>query len=272
MSTPKPLELALLGYGKMGQAVEAAAVARGHSIVAIIDPSPGTGPAKGSGPTPGTRPNTLEGSGAQVAIDFTTGAAVLENIRAATEAGLDLVVGTTGWGEQLDQAEALVAQAGTGMIHAPNFAIGVHIFRKIVEEAAALVDRIDLYDVRISEAHHAQKLDAPSGTAIHLAEAILSRLRSKDSWQVSDGGSDADASAAGEQELDPRRLYVTSTRSGETPGTHVVSFEGELDRIELKHEALDRSVFAHGAVMAAEWVHGRAGTFTIDDFFSGEDG
>lgn len=270
MSTPKPLKLALLGYGKMGQAVEAAAVARGHSIVAIIDPAQAT------------RPNNLKGSGAQVAIDFTTGEAVLENIQAATEAGLDLVVGTTGWNEQLDQAEALVAQAGTGMIHAPNFAIGVHLFRKVVEEATALVDRIDLYDVRISEAHHAHKIDAPSGTAIHLAEAILSRLRAKDSWQASDGSSDADPSAdggadsspsaAGEPELDPRRLYVTSTRSGETPGTHVVSFEGELDRIELKHEALDRSVFAHGAVMAAEWVHGRAGTFTIDDFFSREDG
>lgn len=263
MSAPRPLELALLGYGKMGSAVEAAAVARGHSIVAIIDPSLGESPA------PST---SLANSGALVAIDFSTGEAVLENIRTAAEAGIDLVVGTTGWNDRIDEAEALVARAGTGMIHAPNFAIGVHLFRKIVEEAAALVDRIDLYDVRISEAHHAQKLDAPSGTAIHLAESILARLSSKDGWQASDEDAGTGPSANATEERDPRRLYLTSTRSGETPGTHVVSFEGALDRIELRHEALDRTVFAHGAVMAAEWVHGRTGTFTIDDFFSGEDG
>jgi 4-hydroxy-tetrahydrodipicolinate reductase len=245
-----PLRIALLGYGKMGRAVESVARDRGHAIVAIIDPAQGSGP------------DILETSGAQVAIDFSTGDAVLANVRAASAAKVDMVLGTTGWSESLTEAKQLVDRAGTAMIHAPNFAIGVHIFRKIVTQAAALVDRIDLYDVRISEVHHEHKLDAPSGTAIQLAEVILARLKSKDSWQAFRSDDD--------HEADPRQLPVSSTRSGETPGTHVVSFEGALDRIELKHEALDRSVFAQGAVLAAEWVQGRKGTFTIDDLFSGE--
>ncbi len=260
MSAPKPLRLALLGYGKMGKAVKAAALDRGHSIAVIVDPAGGAGV------------DSLAGSGAQVAVDFTTGEGVIENVRAASAAGLDLVVGTTGWNDRIAEAAALVQDAGTAMIHAPNFAIGVHLFRKVVEEAAALVDRIDLYDVRISETHHTEKMDAPSGTAIHLAESILARLSSKDGWRAAAGDAGVSAAgAAGENKPDPRHLYVSSTRSGDVPGTHVVSFEGPLDRIELKHEALDRSVFAHGAVMAAEWVHGRSGTFTIDDLFSGKD-
>jgi len=252
MNASNPLRLALLGYGKMGRAVEAAALERGHTIVAIIDPAGGTEPEMDL--------DRLATSRTQVAIDFTTGGAVLDNVGAASSAGVGLVVGTTDWSESIEAAKSLVEEAGIGMIHAPNFAIGVHLFRRVVEEAAMLVDRIDLYEVRISEAHHQHKLDAPSGTAVQLAESILARLRSKDTWQ-----------AAGDSGPDSRRLDVSSTRSGETPGTHVVSFEGALDRIELKHEALDRSVFAHGAVLAAEWVHGRRGWFTIDDLFSEED-
>jgi 4-hydroxy-tetrahydrodipicolinate reductase len=156
-----------------------------------------------------------------------------------------------------------VARARTGMIHSPNFSLGVHIFRKVVEEAASLVDTLGLYDVRISEDHHRHKVDAPSGTAIHLAEALLSHMRSKDHWRAQD--------PTQENKPDPTGIFVSSTRAGDTPGTHTVSFEGELDRIELRHEALDRSVFAQGAVVAAEWVYGRSGTFTIDNLFSKDD-
>jgi 4-hydroxy-tetrahydrodipicolinate reductase len=246
-----PLRLAILGYGKMGRAIEVAARERGHTLATIIDPALGTGL------------ESLAESGAQVAIDFSTGEAVVDNVAAASDAGIGLVVGTTGWNHRMTAAKILVEQAGTGMIYAPNFAIGVHIFRKVVEAAAALVDRVDLYDVLISEAHHEHKIDAPSGTAIHLAEAVLARMKSKDGWHAQP---EEDGALP-----DPRQLRVSSTRAGETPGTHIVSFEGKLDRIELKHEALDRSVFALGAVMAAEWVHGRSGWFTIDDFFSKDD-
>jgi len=249
MTSSNPLRLALLGYGKMGRAVETAALERGHSIAAIIDPAQGEAYS-----------DELARSGAQVAIDFTTGSAVIDNVREMASAGLDLVVGTTGWDDRVAEAHRIVKGSEIGMIHSPNFAIGVHIFRKVVELAASLVDQVGLYDVGVSESHHQQKLDTPSGTAIHIAEAILVRMRAKDDWEK---GPPHGAS-------DPGRLYVSSTRSGEIPGTHVVSFEGPLDRIYLKHEALDRSVFAQGAVIAAEWVHGRRGMFTIDDFFSGE--
>jgi len=224
-----------------------AAEARGHHVVTVVDPTDGEGI------------DTLTDSGAKVAIDFSVPGAVRTNAEAVAGAGLDLVIGTTGWHEDLDPVTRIVEAGGTGMLHAPNFALGVHLFRRVIEEAIRLAERVGSFAVQVRESHHRHKLDSPSGTAIHLAEAIIARSETRTRWEV--GPPPADPN--------PRILYISSRREGEITGTHTVVLQGDLERMEFTHEALDRAVFADGAVRAAEWLRGRTGVFTIDDLFSG---
>ena len=248
MKDPTPLSLALLGYGRMGREVQTVAESRGHTVVTIVDPGKGESL------------EALADSGAEVAIDFTVPSAVLGNVRAAADAGLDLVIGTTGWADDLPSVTRAVEDAGVGLLHAPNFALGVHLFRRLVQEALRLSERVGGFRPAISETHHVHKLDSPSGTAIHLAEALLDVSSTRNRWEAGDEP----------PEPDPEAVYVSSRRKGEVTGTHTVTFQGALERLEFTHEALDRSVFAHGAVRAAEWIRGRSGVHTIDDLF-GED-
>ena len=238
------MKIALVGYGRMGRAVELQAEARGHDVVARL----GRDALEGG---PDRLAERL--AGADVAIDFTVAALVPGTLRAAARAGTDLVIGTTG----LDPAthEAMRAAEGLGIVHGPNFSIGVHVFFRLTRDAARLIDSVGGYDVHVHEAHHRHKRDHPSGTAIRLADLLVDALGDKASWHA----------GAPEGAADSGTLYVTSTRAGEIPGTHVVGFEGPYDGIELTHNAHGRDGFASGAVRAAEWVHGRVGLFTFGE-------
>jgi 4-hydroxy-tetrahydrodipicolinate reductase len=241
------MKVALVGYGKMGRAVDNVATERGHEVVARIDPTLDTDKIDAE---------TL--GGADVAIEFTAPGAALGNITALAAAGVDAVVGTTGWHGRLDEATASVNGAGTGMVHATNFSLGVNIFLRLARAAAKMADALDEYDIHIREAHHRHKIDHPSGTAITLADILIEELARKESWSADlpDG------------EPHPQVLYVASERVGETAGSHVLGLEGPDDRIELRHEARTRAGFARGAVAAAEWIRGRSGVFTLDDMLA----
>lgn len=243
------MRLALIGYGRMGHTVEDVAVSRGHDVIRRIDPaSPHTDDPN--------RP--LEDAG--VAIVFTTPEAVWEAVSMAAEARVDLVVGSTGWSDHLPEVESAVHTAGIGMIHSPNFSMGVYVFRLLAGAAARMIDGLEGYDVRIDETHHEHKADHPSGTAIALAEILVAGLSSKHRWEEEEErGVGADAGT----------LYVTSTRTGEVAGIHEIEITGPDDGLALKHMAKGRAAFAKGAVAAAEWIHGRKGVYTMDDWLGG---
>jgi 4-hydroxy-tetrahydrodipicolinate reductase len=240
------MKIALVGYGKMGQSVEQVASERGHEVVARIDPALDSE----------VSPQAL--GDADVAIEFSVPAAAIQNIRALAEAGVDAVIGTTGWHADLGHAATAVEDAGTGLIYAPNFSLGVYLFLRLAQDAGRMANLLEEYDVHVWESHHRHKIDHPSGTAVQLADLLVNRLSHKSRW------SEAPPGAA----PDPRVLYVASHRAGEVAGTHVVGLEGPDDRIELRHEARNRSSFARGAVTAAEWIKGRSGVYTLDDMLA----
>ena len=236
-----PLNITLVGYGRMGRAVEVIAVERGHHVVARVDL--------------GDQPDFLGPAAADVAIEFTQPEAAADNAKRIAEAGMDLVVGTTGWYHRLDEVASVVERAGTGLLYAPNFSLGVHILFRMASRLGGLVSALDEYDVHVHEEHHRHKVDHPSGTARHLAEILVETLAGKTQWR--EGPS--------EGVPDPSTLWVSSARAGEIPGTHTIAVEGPDDRIELRHEARTRSGFARGAVTAAEWIHGRSGVYSVED-------
>lgn len=236
------MKIALVGVGRMGREVARIAPELGHEIVARIDRSEGL--------------SASALAGAEVAIEFTRPDAAPGNLVRLAELGLDVACGTTGWHAERARVEAAVAAAGTGLITAANFSVGVALFTRLVAEAAALVDAVEDYDVALFEAHHRHKADAPSGTALRLAETLLARVRRKRDWSME----------LGDGPVDPALLQVAVTRAGEIPGTHRISLEGPNDAIELTHRARDRGGFARGSIQAAEWIRGRAGAFGLDDW------
>ena len=249
------MKIALVGYGRMGHAVQEQAEARGHEVVACLGREQLDAPPE----------ELARGiADADVAIDFTVATLVPAVVRAAAIAGTDLVVGTTGLDE--DAYEAMRGAVGIGIVHGPNFSVGVHVFFRLARTAARLVDAVGGYDTHVHEAHHRHKRDHPSGTAWRLADLLLDELDGKSRWRPGppDGRADGET------------LYVTSTRAGEIPGTHTVGFEGMHDRMELTHGARGRGGFAAGAVRAAEWLDGHEGVFTftevMDRILDQEDG
>ena len=244
------LTLALLGTGRMGEAVEAAAARGGHRVTARLGRE-----TLSEGPAAVAR--ALDG--VDVAVDFTHGDQVPASVEAAARAGVALVIGTTGWSVD-DAALERVEETGRGVVHGPNFS--VHLFVQLTREAARLADAVGGYDVHLHEAHHRFKKDHPSGTAIRVAETLLEESGAKERWELGpfEGAAREDT------------LYVTSARAGHIPGTHVVGLEGVWDRMELRHEARGREGFAQGAVRAAEWIRERTGIFTfqevVDDLLS----
>ena len=241
------MKIALSGYGRMGRAVEAVALERGHRIGVWGRPG-----REGEGRTGLAE---LREEGAEVVVDFSVPSAVVETVEAAARASMSVAVGTTGWYHRLPEVTEVVETGGIGLIWAPNFSLGVQAFFRMVRRAARLVDGLPGYDAYLGEVHHRHKLDHPSGTARRLTEILLAELSEKERW----------APGPGEGPADPDTLQVTSVRAGENPGSHSVVFEGPHDRIELTHGARGREGFAAGAVEAAEWIVGRTGIYTLDE-------
>jgi 4-hydroxy-tetrahydrodipicolinate reductase len=225
------IALAIIGLGKMGRAVEQLAPERGFSVVARI----GKGEAV-------TR-NSL--AGAAVAIEFTEPNAASANVRACLEAGCPVVVGTTGWYDELPAMHAEVERRGGALLAAPNFSLGVAIFTQLASEAARRFAALPGFDAHLVEIHHSAKKDAPSGTAAAIADA------------------------AGRARGAP--IPITSIRTGSVPGTHELLFDAPFEQVRLVHEARDRRVFAEGALQAARWIIGRQGIFTMADVTAAPD-
>jgi len=243
------MKIVLLGYGKMGQLIERFAMKRGHEVVLIIDERNRNS----------ITPEDLED--ADMAIDFSTPHAALENISLCFESNLPLVVGTTGWYEHLDEVKYTCLEADQSFLYGSNFSIGVNIFFHINKMLAKAINPYKQYDVQVEEIHHIHKLDAPSGTAITIAEGILENNDEKKTWVNSVEGSG--------EEVIPKanELLIESLRIEEVPGTHTVLYSSEVDQIELKHTAHSREGFALGAVIAAEWLLGKKGFYQVTEMF-----
>lgn len=240
------MNLALIGYGKMGKEVEKAAKEKGIKIIKVFDIDNNTGGL-------GLTKESLKG--VDICIDFSTPGVVLDNIEAVAETGKSIVVGTTGWYDRLDHVRKLVKEKKIGLLYSANFSLGVNIFSQIVMDAAHLFKQHTEYDVAISEVHHKAKADSPSGTALTLGSIILQNLGRKSELTTS----------AVHGEIKPHQLHVTSTRVGAVTGKHAVVFDSEADTIELVHTAKSRTGFALGAIVAAEWLKGKKGMYTMRD-------
>jgi 4-hydroxy-tetrahydrodipicolinate reductase len=242
------MKIAIIGYGKMGQMVEAAAKAAGHEVVAIVDPA-------GNGTTTEISPESL--NAAEAAIDFTTPESALTNIEQLAELGIPTVVGTTGWYEELPKVEAIIKKAGSKLIYAGNFSIGVQVFYAVAAETARRLSAAGGYDVAITETHHTGKKDAPSGTAKELAEAVLANFPAKKRILLDNS----------EQPVPPEALQISSSRLGKTVGIHSAIWDDESNTIELTHRGKNRAGYASGAVAAAEWLAWQeSGVYTAKDW------
>lgn len=227
----------------MGHEIEQVLLRRGHTIGLIIDEN------NRSELTPSALRDI------DVAIEFTTPDTAYDNILACIESGTAVVSGTTGWTQRLPELQQRCREVGGTMIYSSNYSLGVNVAFRVNRYLAELMNRFDSYDVRIEEIHHIHKKDAPSGTAITLADDILARMERKSSW--------ADAAKAGASDI-----AITSVREGEVPGTHTVTYESDDDVLELRHTLKSRRALAVGAVVAAEFICGKKGVFTIDDLFN----
>jgi len=240
------MQIALIGYGKMGKEVELAARNRGITVARIFEIDTNTGAA-------GMTRESL--SGVDVCIDFSSPMAVMDNIHAAAECGTNIVVGTTGWYDRVDDVRALVHKKNIGFLYSANFSLGVNLFLQIVGEAAQLIDPYPEYDAAISETHHRGKADSPSGTALSLANSMVQAMKRK-SEIVTD---------VTRGPIRPEQLHVSSVRVGAVTGTHAVVFDSDADTIELVHRAKSRRGFASGVIAAAEWLKGKKGFYTMRD-------
>jgi 4-hydroxy-tetrahydrodipicolinate reductase len=230
------MNIALIGYGKMGQEIEQILLQRGHTITLRS--------------TRSTPFKAADLAGTDVAIEFTEPHSAVDNILKCFEAGVPVVVGTTGWYTRMPEVREACAQLNGGLFSASNFSIGVNILFKVNKELARIMSDFEEYIPSMEEIHHTAKRDAPSGTAITLAEGILENYPSRQGW-------------INESTEDVHQLGIVSRREGEVPGTHIVRYSSAVDEIQLVHQAFNRKGFALGAVKAAEYMHGKKGFFTM---------
>ena len=236
------MKIALVGYGKMGHMIESVAKSMGHEVVATVDVAAKDATnlvASGNGAAVA---NAVKASGAEGVIEFSHPTAVLGNLSALIPLGIPVVCGTTGWAKSESEIESLCASSKGTCMRSSNFSIGVNMFYKIVEEAAKIMAEYSEYDVAVWEAHHNQKADSPSGTALEVARRVMSGNKSK-TEMVFD---------AFHEKPKANELHVSSTRVGFVPGTHTVFFDSPADSIELTHRARSREGFARGSVVALE--------------------
>jgi 4-hydroxy-tetrahydrodipicolinate reductase len=245
------MKIALIGNGNMGAEVERIARAKGVTVSKIF-----TGENNHGG-----RGLTAESlRGVDVCIEFTAPGSAVKNIEAVAKAGKPIVVGTTGWYDKLDAVRRVVETRNTGLVYAPNFSIGVNLLGHLLNCAAHLFDRYEMYDIAIRETHHRGKADSPSGTALHLSQLLLRNIRRKTTILA---GNSAGA-------IKPGQLHISSERVGHAVGEHTVIFDSEADSLEFTHRAKNRSGFAHGALIAAAWIRDRKGVYTMEDVLATE--
>lgn len=250
------MKIALIGYGKMGHMIEEIALSRGHEIVSIIDLN---------------NPEDFDSAAfksADVAIEFTSPTAAYGNYLRAFKSGVKVVSGSTGWmKEHQADVQRLCTEEGHTLFWASNFSLGVAIFSAVNKYLARIMNRFPEYDVTMEETHHIHKLDAPSGTAITLAEQIIERVDRKNDWVLGEEHH-ADGSVTGTKEHPAEQLRIDSVRRGEVPGIHSVVYDSPADSITITHDAHSRRGFALGAVLAAEYTAEHSGLLTIDDMMS----
>jgi 4-hydroxy-tetrahydrodipicolinate reductase len=232
------MRIVLVGYGKMGKTIEKIAVQRGHQIAAKIDVD---------------NPGDLDKVHADAAIEFSHPDAAFNNITRCLNRNLPVVCGTTGWLSRKPEVEKIVKEKDGSFFYASNYSMGVNIFFKMNEYLASIMKNFDAYDVSMDEIHHTEKKDAPSGTAITLAEGIIQSIGRKKSW-------------TNNETKDPREIGIQSFRIDQVPGTHTVKYTSPIDTIEIKHTAHTREGFALGAVLVAEWIKDKKGVLNMDDF------
>lgn len=249
------MKAAIIGYGKMGREIERILTERGHEVVLIIDQE---------------NANQLDAShlaGVDVALEFTTPATAYHNIRTCLECSTAVVSGTTGWTDRLAELQELCRERGGALFYASNYCLGVNLMFRLNRQLAALMGRVGSgYEVRIEEVHHTQKKDAPSGTAITLAEGILENIPSKKGWvNFAPGIEHATNRVERSEDTPADRIEIHSVREGMVPGIHTVTYESEDDILELRHEIKNRRTLAQGAVVAAEFLCGKHGVYGMDD-------
>lgn len=234
------MKIALIGYGKMGREIEQIAISRGHEIVSIIDVNNSEDF------------NSEAFQSAEVAIEFTAPAVALTNYRKCFEANMPVVAGTTGWLDHMPEIKK-ACDSGKTFFYASNFSLGVNLFFALNKQLAKMMNQFSDYDVRMTEIHHVHKLDAPSGTAITLAEGVIENIDRKSKWALKDGSNSDE------------ELAIEALREGEVPGYHSIIYESIVDSITITHDAKSRKGFALGAVIAAEFTAGKKGFLTMSD-------
>ncbi len=229
------MKIALVGYGKMGKIIGEIAESRGHEVVAKLNESP-----------------TLENlNNPDVVIEFSNPEVAFNNIKICLENKIPVVCGTTGWLDQKPEIEKIATENETAFLYGSNFSLGVNLFFALNEKLADLMKNFPEYNVQLEEIHHTHKKDAPSGTAISLAEGIIKNDHRFDAWKL--------------DETKGNELGIFAIREDEVPGTHSIFYRSEVDEIEIKHTAFNRTGFALGAVIAAEWIQGKKGNFSMKD-------
>ncbi|MEH6407891.1 MAG: 4-hydroxy-tetrahydrodipicolinate reductase [Leeuwenhoekiella sp.] len=227
------MNIALLGYGRMGKTIAGIAENRGHKIIRRID-----------------KDETYDLKSVDVAINFSVPEAAVNNISSCLEAGVPVVSGTTGWLKDYDKMVALCQEKKGAFLYASNFSVGVNIFFELNKNLAKMMKNLPDYDVNLEEIHHIHKLDAPSGTAITLAEGIIENS-DKNEWIL--------------DKKEEGKITINSVREGEVPGTHIINYTSNVDQIKIEHKANSREGFALGAVIAAEWLVDKKGVFSMRD-------
>ncbi len=237
------MKIALIGYGKMGKAIEQIALEKGHSIVLRINSS-------------NQHELTIENlKKADMAIEFSTPQTIFNHVLLCFKAGVSVVIGTTAWSAFKDKIEQQCEAYQGSMFYASNFSLGVNLFFELNSYLASLMQKYPQYKITLSEIHHTTKLDAPSGTAISLAEGIMNKNKHYTGW-------------ANNKITENNLLPIESIRAPDVPGTHQISYASTQDVIEIKHTAINRSGFASGALMAAEWLQGKRGIYTMKDLLA----
>jgi 4-hydroxy-tetrahydrodipicolinate reductase len=244
------MKIAITGYGKMGQITEQIAIENGHNVVSTIDPTINTAKFK--------ELNEENLCDADVVIDFTVPAIVLENIDIYVKYGINAVIGTTGWYEYLEEVKEKVEKSKIGLVWSGNFSIGVNLFFHIIKESSNLMKKFTSYDVMGYEIHHNRKKDSPSGTMNMIGKILLENLNNKKKI----------VTEKLDRKISEEEIHLASIRGGNVPGIHLIAFDSEVDTIELKHTVRSRKGLAVGAIKAAEWIQEKKGFYNIEDMMN----